>query len=97
MDTVKLLRSYAAMPQIGAMEKSLMLEAAYKLERYQREEEKRGKMDVSLKQKLKEDREAMYNAMCHIGADNEIWQDRVIYAICKSIHDIITKIEKEDK
>ena len=39
----------------------------------------------------------MYDAMCHIGEDNGIWQDRVIYAICKSIHDIITKIEKEDK
>lgn len=97
MDIVILLRNYAMMGQIGAFQRAIMLEAADKLEKYQKKEDERKKMDVSLKQKLKEDREAMYDAMCHIGVNNEIWQDRVIYAICKSVHDIITKLEKEDK
>ena len=89
-----MLRNYAGMGGTGATERMLMYEAANRLERYEKEKKT---VDVPLKQKLKEDREAMYNAMCHIGEHNEIWQDQVIYAICKSIHDIITKIEKEDK
>lgn len=88
MDLVRMLRNYAGMGKTGVIERMLMNEAADRIERID--------MDVPMKQKLKEDREAMYDAMCHIGADNEIWQDKVIYAICKSIYDIITKIEKEE-
>lgn len=94
-DIVLLLRVYGKRYTANAIDSSLMLQAADEIERYRKKEEERRKMDVSLKQKLKEDREAMYDAMCHIGVNNEIWQDRIIYAICKSIHDIITKIEKE--
>lgn len=32
-------------------------------------------MDIPLKDKLKEDKARAYDAMCRIGADNEIWQD----------------------
>ena len=92
-----LLRLYGKRITANAIDSSLMLEAADRIEKYEKEEAERSKMDVSLKQKLKEDREAMYDAMCHIGENNEIWQDKVVYAICKSIHDIITKIEKEEK
>ena len=90
MDLVTMLRNYAGMGKTGAIERMLMNEAADRLERKEN-------LDVPMKQKLKEDREAMYDIMCHIGENNEIWQDRAVYAICKSIHDIITKIEKEDK
>lgn len=89
MDLVRLLRNYAGMGKTGAIERMLMTEAADRLERNEN-------LDVPMKQKLKEDREAMYDIMCHIGENNEIWQDQAVYAICKSIHDIITKLEKED-
>ena len=88
-DTVVMLRNYAGMSKTGAFERSIMLEAADQLERYER-------MDIPLKDQLKEDRAAMYDAMCRIGESNEIWQDQVVYAICKSVYDIITKIEKEE-
>lgn len=90
MDLVTMLRNYAGMGKTGAIERMLMNEAADRLERKEN-------LDVPMKQKLKEDREAMYDIMCHIGVNNDIWQDQAVYAICKSIHDIITKIEKEDK
>lgn len=90
MDLVTMLRNYAGMGKTGAIERMLMNEAADRLERKEN-------LDVPMKQKLKEDREAMYDIMCHIGESNDIWQDQAVYAICKSIHDIITKIEKEDK
>jgi hypothetical protein len=97
MDLIKMLRSYANRENIGAMDRSLMLEAADKLEKYQKEEEARKEMDIPLKEKLKEDKARAYEAMCHIGADNEIWQDQVIYGLCKAVYDIISRIEKEDK
>ena len=90
-DTVTMLRNYAGLARTGAFERSIMLEAADKLERYQEKET----MDIPLKQKLKEDKNAMYDAMCRIGENSEIWQDQTIYAMCKAIHDIITKLEKE--
>lgn len=97
MDLVKLLRSYAKREDINAMDRSLMLEAADKLERYQEQEEKRKEMDIPLKDKLKEDKANAYDAMCRIGADNEIWQDQVVYNLCKAVFDIITKIERSEK
>ena len=97
MDLVKLLRSYAKREDINAMDRSLMLEAADKLERYQEQEEKRKEMDIPLKDKLKEDKANAYDAMCRIGADNEIWQDQVVYGLCKAVFDIIEKIERSEK
>lgn len=97
MDLVKLLRSYAKREDINAMDRSLMLEAAEKLEKYQKQEEERKEMDIPLKEKLKEDKANAYDAMCRIGADNEIWQDQVIYGLCKAVFDIIEKIERSEK
>lgn len=97
MDLVKMLRSYAKREDINAMDRSLMMEAADKLERYQEQEEKRKEMDVPLKEKLKEDKANAYDAMCRIGADNEIWQDKVVYGLCKAVFDIIEKIERSEK
>ena len=97
MDLVKLLRSYAKREDINAMDRSLMLEAADKLEKYQKQEEERKEMDIPLKEKLKEDKANAYDAMCRIGADNEIWQDQVVYNLCKAVFDIITKIERSEK
>ena len=97
MDLVKLLRSYAKREDINAMDRSLMLEAADKLEKYQKQEEDRRTMDIPLKDKLKEDKARAYDAMCQIGADNEIWQDQVVYGLCKAVFDIIEKIERSEK
>ena len=97
MDLVKMLRSYAKREDINAMDRSLMLEAADKLEKYQKQEEERKEMDIPLKEKLKEDKANAYDAMCRIGADNEIWQDQVVYGLCKAVFDIITKIERSEK
>lgn len=97
MDLIKMLRSYAKRENISAMDRSLMLEAADKLEKYQKEEEARKEMDIPLKEKLKEDKARAYEAMCHIGADNEIWQDQVIYGLCKAVYDIIEKLERSEK
>ena len=54
-------------------------------------------MDIPLKDKLKEDKVRAYDAMCRIGADNEIWQDQVVYGLCKAVFDIIEKIERSEK
>lgn len=97
MDLIKMLRSYAKRENISAMDRSLMLEAADKLEKYQKEEEARKEMDIPLKEKLKEDKAHAYEAMCRIGADNEIWQDQVIYGLCKAVYDIIEKLERSEK
>lgn len=96
MDLVALLRSYAARHDIREMERSLMLEAADLIEKHNEKEEERKGMDIPLKDKLKEDKARAYDAMCQIGESNEIWQDRVIYGLCKAVYDIITKIEKEE-
>lgn len=50
-----------------------------------------------LNKRLKEDRNAMYDGMCHVGTDNQIWQNRLIWAICKAIWDILEWIERRDK
>ena len=97
MDLVKMLRSHAKREDISAMDRSLMLEAADKLEKYQKQEEERKEMDIPLKEKLKEDKANAYDAMCRIGADNEIWQDQAIYGLCKAVFDIIEKIERSEK
>ena len=97
MDIIKMLRSYAKRSDISAMDRSLMLEAADKLEEYQRREEAQAAMDVDLNTKLKEDRERAYNAMVEIGLDNEIWQDKTIAEMNKSIYDIIDKIERMER
>ena len=97
MDIVKLLRSYASREDSRAMERSLMLEAAEIIEKYRQKEEKQKDMNISLSDRLKEDKARAYEDMCRIGADNEIWQDQVVYGLCKSVHDIIEKLERSEK
>ena len=97
MDIVKMLRSYAKRVDINAMDQSLMLAAAEKLEKYAKQEEERKSMDIPLNEKLKEDKAHAYDSMCAIGADNEIWQDQVIYGLCKAVYDIIEKLERSEK
>ena len=97
MDIVKLLRSYASREDSRAMERSLMLEAAEIIEKYQQKEEKQKDMNISLSDRLKEDKARAYEDMCRIGEDNEIWQDQVVYGLCKSVHDIIEKLERSEK
>ena len=96
-DIVAMLRSHAAMSITGAFQRAIMLEAADRIEKYERQEAERAKMDVSLNQKLKEDKANAYKAMLHIGESNDIWQNEDVYNLAKGVYDIITKIEKEDK
>ena len=49
-----------------------------------------------LNKRLDEDRNAMYDGMCHIGEYNEIWQNRLIGAVCKAIWDILEWIERKE-
>lgn len=97
MDIVKLLRSYASREDSRAMERSLMLEAAEIIEKYRQKEEKQKDMNITLSDRLKEDKARAYDDMCRIGADNEIWQDQVVYGLCKSVYDIIEKLERSEK
>ena len=97
MDLVRMLRNYARAESTGAFAGSIMSEAADRIEKYEKQEEERAKMDVSLKQKLKEDKANAYKAMLHIGESNDIWQNEDVYNLAKGVYDIITKIEKEDK
>lgn len=90
MDLVTMLRNYAGMGKTGAIERMLMNEAADRLER-------KDKLDIPLNQKLKEDRANAYNAMCRIGANNEIWQDETVYNLAKGQYDIIEKINAMEK
>ena len=46
-------------------------------------------MKQPLKERLKEDEKAMYDATVQIGWDNTIWQNQIIYAICKTLLDIL--------
>ncbi len=42
-----------------------------------------------MRDELTKDLEAMEEAMCRTADRCDIWQDRVIYAICKAVHHII--------
>ena len=42
----------------------------------------------SLDERLNEDMEAMYNGMLQVGEISDIWQNKLIYAICKSLYDV---------
>lgn len=97
MDIVKLLRSYASREDSRAMERSLMLEAAEIIEKYRQKEEKQKDMNIPLGDRLKEDKARAYEDMCRIGVDNEIWQDQVVYGLCKAVYDIIEKLERSEK
>ena len=46
-------------------------------------------MKLPLKDRLAEDEKAMYDATVQIGWDNTIWQNQIIYAICKTLLDIL--------
>lgn len=43
----------------------------------------------NLNEQLREDMESMYNGMLQVGHDSTIWQNKLIYAICKSVYDIL--------
>lgn len=43
----------------------------------------------NLSEQLHEDMEVMYNGMLQVGQDSTIWQNKLIYAICKSVYDIL--------
>ena len=53
-------------------------------------------MVIPLKDRLAEDRKAMYDGMVQIGQDNAIWQNQLIWAICKTLWDILEWIGRKD-
>ena len=53
-------------------------------------------MVTPLKDRLDEDRRAMYDGMVQIGQDNAIWQNRLIWAICKTLWDILEWINRRE-
>lgn len=53
-------------------------------------------MNVPLKDRLTEDRRAMHDGMIQIGQDSTIWQNRLIWAICKTLWDILEWIGRKD-
>lgn len=96
MDIVKMLRSYAKREDISAMDRSLMLEAAERLEKYEQEREELRELEPP----LKNDKILIYGAMKAIEDDAPCgmnMQDTIVYSLCKAVYDIIEKIEKEDK
>ena len=97
MDIVRLLRFRANRETIDAVDRSLMREAADVIEKYEKKKEEERKVDVSLNQRLKEDRNNAYNGMCRIGEGSEIWQNEIIYNLCKGQYDIIEKLERSEK
>ena len=52
-------------------------------------------MKQPLKDRLAEDEKAMYDATVQIGRDNTIWQNRIVYAICKTLLDILELIGRD--
>ena len=47
---------------------------------------------------LKKDMENIENCMIRLGARTDIWQDRMIYVICKAVFDLLRwAIRKEEK
>lgn len=53
-------------------------------------------MNVPLKDRLSEDRRAMHDGMVQIGQDSTIWQNRLIWAICKTLWDILEWINRRE-
>ena len=53
-------------------------------------------MVIPLKDRLNEDRRAMYDGMVQIGRDSTIWQNRLIWAICKTLWDILEWINRRE-
>ena len=43
---------------------------------------------------IAKDEKAMYDATVQIGWDNTIWQNRIVYAICKTLLDILEWIRR---
>ena len=53
---------------------------------------------ATLDERLKEDRAAMYDGMVRAGLDRTIWQNELIWWICKTLWDILEWIgRQEDK
>lgn len=92
MDIVKMLRSYASREDISAMDKSLMIEAADRLEKYEQEREELRELEPP----LKNDKILIYGAMRSIEDDDPCgmnMQDTIIHTLCMAVLDIIDNIE----
>lgn len=51
-----------------------------------------------LSERLEEDRRAMYDGMCRTGLrDSDMWQNELVWAICKTLWDILEWMERRDK
>lgn len=49
------------------------------------------------KDNLIEDREMMFDGMIRMGEDSDIWQNKLIYWICKSNYDILEYMLRKEK
>ena len=49
------------------------------------------------KENLIEDREMMFDGMIRMGEDSDIWQNKLIYWICKSNYDILEYMLRKEK
>lgn len=46
---------------------------------------------------LKDDLEAMENAMCKLAPRADIWQDRLLWHMCKAIRDLLILAIRKEK
>lgn len=46
---------------------------------------------------LKEDMDYIEDCMIRLGGRSDIWQDRMIYGICKVIYDILKEMVKHER
>ena len=49
------------------------------------------------KENLIEDREMMFDGMIKMGENSDIWQNKLIYWICKSNYDILEYMLRKEK
>lgn len=49
------------------------------------------------KDNLIEDREMMFDGMIRMGENSDIWQNKLIYWICKSNYDILEYMLRKEK
>lgn len=52
---------------------------------------------MSLRDELIRDMDNMEDGMSHTAQRSDIWQDRLIYAICKAVYHILTWILRGEK
>lgn len=51
---------------------------------------------MTLREQLIQDMENMENGMIHTGKRTDIWQDRLVWALCKAVYDIIKYILRKE-